>query len=346
MSLLVVKCINNLVMSLAIIFTVMYLNNEKIKLLSGKTIFWIFVSLLPCFVFNDPGYNIIFTVFSFLCMILLVNNLFNITVMSSFVIVIYFLIFSSIPDLIASSIVIHFCLFRIQFIKKITNYSMMKTNKTKYRNIILYVVLSFISIGIAYYSITDIFKPTHTYYIVNLLALFLIILIFIYMSELIKYNQLEDKNAILYECMKNIEGYQEEHYKLLVASRDKIKLYINISKEVNIDKNISKKQYKCLSYLLGIYFDNAIEATKKSKEKKLYFEIYTSSVGLVFMISNTFAENINVEMIGTKGYTTKGNNHGKGLYLAKKLLNKKNNILLRTAIDNNVFTKKIIIKKE
>lgn len=429
MSLLVVKCINNLVMSLAIIFTVMYLNNEKIKLLSGKTIFWIFVSLLPCFVFNDPGYNIIFTVFSFLCMILLVNNLFNITVMSSFVIVIYFIIFSSIPDLIASSIVIHFlnysqlldnlllvsvinllisistyCLFRIPFIKKLTNYSMMKTNKTKYRNIILYVVLSFISIGIAYYSITDIFKPTHTYYIVNLLALFLIILIFIYMSELIKYNQLEDKNAILYECMKNIEGYQEEqdlkiheyknqlskiiavtndkkiinmleeildvdltadtyllgklknipkgelksliYYKLLVASRDKIKLYINISKEVNIDKNISKKQYKCLSYLLGIYFDNAIEATKKSKEKKLYFEIYTSSVGLVFMISNTFAENINVEMIGTKGYTTKGNNHGKGLYLAKKLLNKKNNILLRTAIDNNVFTQKIIIKKE
>ena len=80
MSLLVVKCINNLVMSLAIIFTVMYLNNEKIKLLSGKTIFWIFVSLLPCFVFNDPGYNIIFTFFSFLCMILLVNNLFNIRV--------------------------------------------------------------------------------------------------------------------------------------------------------------------------------------------------------------------------------------------------------------------------
>ena len=120
------------------------------------------------------------------------------------------------------------------------------------------------------------------------------------MSELIKYNQLEDKNAILYECMKNIEGYQEEqdlkiheyknqlskiiavtndkkiinmleeildvdltadtyllgklknipkgelksliYYKLLVASRDKIKLYINISKEVNIiGKNISKK---------------------------------------------------------------------------------------------------------
>ena len=224
------------------------------------------------------------------------------------------------------------------------------------------------------------------------------------MSELIKYNQLEDKNAILYECMKNIEGYQEEqdlkiheyknqlskiiavtndkkiinmleeildvdltadtyllgklknipkgelksliYYKLLVASRNQIKLYINISKEVNKNKDIFKKQYKCLSYLLGIYFDNAIEATKKSKEKKLYFEIYTSSVGLVFMISNTFAENINVEMIGTKGYTTKGNNHGKGLYLAKKLLNKKNNILLRTAIDNNVFTQKIIIKKE
>ena len=57
MSLVIVKCINNLIMSLAIIFTTMYLTDEKIKLLSINTVFWIFISISPCFVFYDPGYD-------------------------------------------------------------------------------------------------------------------------------------------------------------------------------------------------------------------------------------------------------------------------------------------------
>ena len=46
------------------------------------------------------------------------------------------------------------------------------------------------------------------------------------------------------------------------------------------------------------------------------------------------------------GYTTKGDSHGKGLYLAKKLLNKKNSISTRTVINGNQFIQKIIIEKE
>ncbi len=230
MSLIIVKCVNSLVMSLAIIFTAMYLTDERIKLISINTIFWILISIAPCFVFYAPGYNMLFTIFSFLCLVLLINHLFSINVMSSSVIVMYFIILSIIPDLVVSSIVINFLnynqlinnllvffitnfsvsiityfLFKIPLITKLTNNSMIRINKSKHKNVILYAILSFFSIGIAYYSITDIFKPTHTYFIINLLALFLATLVFVYISELIKYNQLEDKNAVLYECMKNIE---------------------------------------------------------------------------------------------------------------------------------------------
>lgn len=429
MSLVIVKCINSLIMSLAIIFTTMYLTDEKIKLLSINTVFWIFISISPCFVFYDPGYNMIFTIFSFLCLVLLVNNLFNINVMSSSIIVMYFIILSILPDLVVSSIVINFLdynqlinnlfvffitnfsvsiitcfLFRIPFITKLTNNSIIKISKSKYKNIVLYAVLSFTSIGIAYYSITGIFHPTHTYFIINLLALFLIVLVFVYVGELIKYNQLEDKNAILYECMKNIENYQEEqdlkiheyknqlskitaltsdrivlekleeilnvdlttdvyllgklknvpkgelksliYYKMLIANKENLKLSISVTKLDKDSYKFTREQEKSLSNLIGIFFDNAIEAAKESSEKKLLFEIYNSNLGVTFLIENSFSGNIDINKMDKKGFTTKGKGRGNGLHFAKKIINKNIGIYTRKLIENNCFVQKIIIKKE
>ena len=116
MSLVIVKCINNLIMSLAIIFTTMYLTDEKIKLLSINTVFWILISISPCFVFYAPGYNMIFTIFSFLCLVLLVNNLFNINIMSSSTIVIYFIIHYVIVFLYYLSVTFLFQLLHIVYL--------------------------------------------------------------------------------------------------------------------------------------------------------------------------------------------------------------------------------------
>lgn len=429
MSLVIVKCVNNLLMNLAVIFTTIYLTGEKIKLISINTIFWILISIAPCFAFYAPGYNMLFTVFSFLCLVLLINHLFNINVMSSSVIVMYFIILSIIPDLVVSSIVINFLnynqlinnllvffvtnfsvsiltyfLFKIPFITKLTNNSIIKIGKSKYKNIGLYTVLSFTSIGIAYYSITDIFQPTHTYFIINLLALFLVALVFVYVGELIKYNQLEDKNAVLYECMKNIETYQEEqdlkiheyknqlskitaltndrlvlekleeilnvdlttdvyllgklknvpkgelksliYYKMLIANKENIKLSISVTKLDENSYNFTREQEKNLSHLIGIFFDNAIEAAKESSEKKILFEIYDSNLGITFLIENSFSGNIDLNKIDKKGFTTKGEGHGNGLHFAKKIVNKRIGIYTRKLIENNNFIQKIIIEKE
>ena len=85
---------------------------------------------------------------------------------------------------------------------------------------------------------------------------------------------------------------------------------------------------------------------KESKEKELFFEIYDSNVGLTFLISNTYRNNVDLESIGVKGYTTKGKNHGKGLHLAGKIVNNSTDLYTRTIVDSNHFTQKIIIKKE
>lgn len=429
MSLVIVKCINNLIMSLAIIFTTMYLTDEKIKFLSINTVFWIFISISPCFVFYDPGYNMIFTIFSFLCLVLLVNNLFNINVMSSSTIVIYFIILSIIPDLVASSIIINYlnynqlcnsflilfisnffvsiatyCLFKIPFIKRIANNSIEKVNKFENKNIILYVIISFFAICVACYSIIEIYKPTKIYFAINVVAIILAVLVFIYISELIKYNQLKIRNKVLYECMKNIENYQEEqdlkiheyknqlsritaitddkavlekieeilnvdlttdvyllsklkympkgelksliYYKLLIASKENIKLSISIT-ELNKDcYKFSARQEKSLTNLIGIFFDNAIEAAKVSDKKEVAFEIYDSNLGLTFLIENSFNGQIDINKIDRKGFTTKGKGHGNGLHLAKKIIIKNIGIHTRRLVTNNNFVQKIIIEKE
>lgn len=429
MSLVIVKCINNLIMSLAIIFTTMYLTDEKIKLLSINTVFWVLISISPCFVFYAPGYNMIFTIFSFLCLVLLVNNLFNINIMSSSTIVIYFIILSIIPDLVASSIIINYlnynqlcnsffvlfisnffvsittyCLFKFPFIRRIANNSIEKVNKFENKNIILYVIISFFAICVACYSIIEIYKPTKIYFAINVVAIILAILVFIYISELIKYNQLKIRNKVLYECMQNIENYQEEqdlkiheyknqlsritaitddkavlekieeilnvdltadvyllsklkympkgelksliYYKLLIASKESIKLSISIT-ELNKDcYKFNTRQEKSLTNLIGIFFDNAIEAAKVSDKKEIVFEIYDSNLGLTFLIENSFNGQIDINKIDRKGFTTKGKGHGNGLHLAKKIISKNIGIHTRKLVTNNNFVQKIIIEKE
>lgn len=429
MSLVIVKCINNLVMSLAIIFTAMYLTEERVKLVSLNTIFWLIISIAPSFIFSAPGYNMIFTFFSFLCLALLINHLFSINVMSSSIIVLFFIMISIVPDLIASSIVVNFVnynqlldnllvifvvnllksiityySFRISFITKLTLNSIKRINKLKHKNIILYVAFSFIAISIACYSIVDIYKPTNTYFIINLIAIILASLIFVYIGELIKYEQLQDKNNVLYECMKNIESYQEEqdlkiheyknqlskitsitknnavlekleeilnvdlttdmyllgklknmpkgelksliYYKMLVANKENINLSISVAKLDNNAYKFTKDQEKSLSNLIGIFFDNAIDAAKESIKKEILFEVYESNLGVTFLIQNSFTGSLDINKIDKKGFTTKGSGHGNGLYFAQKIVNKNIGIYTRKVVENDFFIQKIIVEKE
>ena len=288
--------------------------------------------------------------------------------------------------------------------KKILN-NIENFRKFKQLNMIIYIVMAFISIGAVYYLARDIYKPTVSYFITNIVISTFVGLIYIYMCQLFKSNQLEAKNNILYECMRNIESYQEEqdlkiheyknqlskitaitddkevinkieeilnvdlsediyllgkiknipkselksliYYKLLVAKKDGIKLLINVSPELSDDNyNFSHSQEKIISNIVGIFFDNAIEGAKNSKEKELSLEIYDSNLGMTFSISNTFFGKINLDKLGSKGYTTKGKSHGNGLHFVKKMLSKKNGIFTRTIINNNHFMQKIIIEKE
>ncbi len=425
----IIKGFNTLVINTFLVLSVNNVVKSNFRFFSLHTLLWLLVSISPCLFVYTIGYNFLFTVLSFVSLTISLHRLFNISLTEGMMFTLYFMLMSIIPDLIASSIIINYLnykqlcnnlivlfisnlfvsvstyyLFKVPFIKKIVNNSMLKISKSKHRNVILYIIISFIAICVSCYGIIEIYKPTHTYFAINIVAIILATLVFIYISELIKYNQLQTKNEILYECMKNIETYQEEqdlkiheyknqlskitaltndkivlekleeilnvdlttdvyllsklkkmpkgelksliYYKLLIANKENIKLSISIADLNNDEYEFNAKQEKCLCNLIGIFFDNAIEAAKESDDKEILFEVYDSNLGITFFIENSFNGNLNINKIDKKGYTTKGKGRGNGLYFAKKIVNKNKGIYVRKLIKNNLFAQKIIIEKE
>ena len=136
------------------------------------------------------------------------------------------------------------------------------------------------------------------------------------------------------------------YYKIIVAKNKKLNICIDISKTVTkqIEK-LTNNEVKTLCRLIGIYLDNAIEASKISKKKTLVIEIYNLDQKINMVFSNTFKNKVNIEEVSKKGYTTKGKGHGKGLYLAKKIINKTNWLEDNTHIVNKLYVQKIIINK-
>lgn len=123
------------------------------------------------------------------------------------------------------------------------------------------------------------------------------------------------------------------YYKSALAQKQKIKLstdvYIN---EKGILSKLSKEQTKVLCKLIGIYFDNAIEAAMESKKKIVVVEIYELKDRVSIVFSNTFKKGQLLKNRNKKGVSSKGEGRGNGLYFASKLL--KNNKWLKEHQDN------------
>lgn len=137
------------------------------------------------------------------------------------------------------------------------------------------------------------------------------------------------------------------YYKIMVATNNELKISVDISKSVKRDiEKLDIDKTKILCQLIGIYLDNAIDASKECNNKLIGIEIYKIDSDIIFTFSNSFKnENISIKDLEQKGFTTKGKGHGQGLYLAKKILHKNNWISAKTKIINNMYVQQISIKK-
>lgn len=126
---------------------------------------------------------------------------------------------------------------------------------------------------------------------------------------------------------------------------------INQSKEkgINVDfsiigeiENIPGVKISELCEIVGIFLDNAIEESLKA-EKFIGIKIQNNNSFLEITISNSCLSAPDFQMIYRDGYSTKGENRGMGLAIAKKLIGKYKNILHTTAFEENIFSQTLEI---
>ncbi len=429
MSPILVKLSSAVIMHSSAIIITKKITNSKVKLLTLKNFLWLLFSLVPGVLFYVSEYDFT-TLLTFFFLIISAKKIFGFDIMVATIAILFVMIVSIFPDSILSSIAIHYIgfkevrrnlpimlttsllissatyiLFCFPFLKKFTQNCLEKIQKPKHRKILLFVILAFMSICIIYFTLAQLFVPTQNYFTSNIVVLIFVILIFIYMNEIIKYDKLEMQNETLYECMQNVEEYQEQqdlkiheyknqlskivavtkekkvlkmledilqidlttdtyilgqlkyipkgeiksliYYKLLVASKHGLNILVDISPKLKKEDFIfATKKNTELSQLLGIYFDNAIEASLVSEKKELSFEVYLVKGNLTFIIMNTYKDKISIKDMQKKGFTTKGAEHGKGLYFANKIIKRNSCFISNSEFIKNYYMQKITIKKD
>lgn len=106
------------------------------------------------------------------------------------------------------------------------------------------------------------------------------------------------------------------YYKFIEAEKKGINVSINISKQIENSflKDIETKDFKDLARIIGVYLDNAIEASSTSEDKKLGIEMYLIKEKIEIIITNTFNNEINLDKIGKESLVLKVNIGGMDYY--------------------------------
>lgn len=136
------------------------------------------------------------------------------------------------------------------------------------------------------------------------------------------------------------------YYKLSIMDDYCIKYTMNVESGVKSKlKSLSTNSYKNITKMLGVLLDNAIDASKKSKNKKINIFVSKDKNTIIFKIYNSYKGNIDIEKIGT-GYTTKGKGHGYGLRLVNDIVNENNIFEVTHELEDCYFVSNLKIKIE
>lgn len=159
----------------------------------------------------------------------------------------------------------------------------------------------------------------------------------------------EKANSIKYSKFKylpsnGLKGFF--YYKFIEAEKKGINVSINISKQIENSflKDIETKDFKDLARIIGVYLDNAIEASSTSEDKKLGIEMYLIKEKIEIIITNTFNNEINLDKIGKESFSTKGKHRGHGLLLVNKILSENNMFEAKNEIRDNIYIQSLKIK--
>lgn len=137
------------------------------------------------------------------------------------------------------------------------------------------------------------------------------------------------------------------HNKISSMKADGINVFLSISKEVGDSdlKNLTMKENNQLSKIIGVFLDNAKEAAMLSDDKEVSICIYIEEENVVFEISNTYINEVNLEKIYKAGHSSKGKNRGYGLTLVKSIIEENADFENITKIIDDYFVQILRLKR-
>ena len=137
------------------------------------------------------------------------------------------------------------------------------------------------------------------------------------------------------------------YYKINDLDKKNYDVAVNISKQLsNKIENMDHDEFIILCKCFSILLDNAIDACSSLDEKKIIVDIYKEKESIIVSIENSCEEEVEIEYINRKDYSTKGRNRGLGLYIVKNLLNGSKTITLSQENVKGYFISKLIINKK
>lgn len=134
------------------------------------------------------------------------------------------------------------------------------------------------------------------------------------------------------------------YYKLSMMDDEKIKYDINVETGVKTNlKSLSISEYKNITKILGVLLDNAIDASKQTKSKRIIISVSKEKSKVIFSIYNTYSGKIDLSKIGT-GHTTKGQGHGYGLRLVKDIVDANDMFSIGNFLEDEYYVSTLSIK--
>ena len=146
--------------------------------------------------------------------------------------------------------------------------------------------------------------------------------------------------------LQKLSKIQEPAIKGLVSSKMIYAMNAGLEVFIDIVEDVEDIAIRTLDLtrILGIYIDNAIEATSECEKKELKFNIVKEENAVIIVVMNSFVNhNLSVKEMEKQNVSTKGEGRGLGLNNVNEILRKYSNINKITEIKDGYFVQTLVI---
>lgn len=144
--------------------------------------------------------------------------------------------------------------------------------------------------------------------------------------------------------MKNVSNLEVIELKGLLLTKLLLAVEKNITVQIEIPEMINFIPIDVIDFsrILGIFIDNAIEASESASIPIINIAILRISPNsILFVIQNSFTGEIDTNQIYKNNFSTKNGNRGLGLKNVLEIVNRYSNVLLNTRVEKKMFIQEV-----